>query len=490
MKHPLKSPLALLSVLLFGACSLSLDFGEECQHDQDCSSKAWNLHCEEQLCVAASGAEELLKGHCHRLYPPDFDLEQGYLLGSILPVSGDLDKVGPPMENAIYLAIDEINQAGGINSRPLGILSCDSGTDGEIAVEVARQLINEAHVPAIIGPATSGNSIRAFNEVFKEAGVLLITPSATSPSLTALPDDGLLWRTVPPDTFQGAAISAHLQHLKIQKLAVVNRDDAYGNGLRAAIEASYCQEERCSEERYISRSYSVEQEAARRNEQSEIFAEVQGFTPEVVVLIGLLQDGKDFMEMAHEKLQRFIVPDGLKDNTLLEIEDEQMLDRLFGTSPASPEGQIYQRFERLFRSRYGEEPSVFTAQTYDACYLLAYALGALSPEQPPQGALITEKLKLLVGGQRFEVGFIDFNAVIQTLKQGKQLNIEGASGSLDFDPELGEAPGDIEAWYINREKGSIESYGILYNSAGEYTPPKIEGAPDAGIEGAPDAGTD
>lgn len=83
----------------------------------------------------------------------------------------------------------------------------------------------------------------------------MISPSSTSPAITNLPDNNLVWRTAPSDAIQGAAIGAHLLDENFERVAVVNRDDSYGHGLREAVQASFCEPVRCTSDRYLTRSY-------------------------------------------------------------------------------------------------------------------------------------------------------------------------------------------------------------------------------------------
>ncbi|MBU0551728.1 ABC transporter substrate-binding protein [Myxococcota bacterium] len=490
---------ALLSaLLLLGGCSLSLDFEDECQTDEDCLAHGWARYCKSKLCVASEMSELIDTVHCQRVYPEGFDRSQGILLGTLLPSTGALENFGPPMEEAVYLAIDEINQAGGIAGRKLGVLSCDSGTDPDTAAAAARHLAEVARVPAVIGPASSGIATHAFTEVFHDAGVLLISPSATAPSITNLPDNGLFWRTAPTDAFQGAAIAAHLQASAFERIAVINRDDAYGNGLKNVIESMYCVDQlTCEDTRYLARTYRIDSDTAIGTDQAKIITELTQFNPSVIVLIGLLEDGFNFLNILEEDvLTQFIVSDGLKDPKLFELNNDNIKDRLLGTAPASPAGDNYQQFVLRYKSKYsGKTPNIFTPQSYDALYVLAYAVGAHPSGQRPTGASIAANLKRLTGGERFNVGENSFNTVLEILRSGatSRVNIDGASGPLDFDPETGEAPSDIEAWRLDTTEQKIVSLGILYSAEGEHfnlNAPLPN--PDAGLEdatpSAPDAG--
>lgn len=470
------SLLTLSLAVMLNGCTLTTSFEGECQVDQDCLSKGWSLYCESNLCVSST-EDQLVDGEkCHRIYPEGFDRERGILIGSLLPITGALSTRGPSRERAVYLAVDEINQAGGIGGRPLGVLSCDSGTDPVVGEAAARHLVEAGHVAAVVGPCSSGVSTHVFTEVFHAAGVLVVSPSATAPSLTNLPDSGLFWRTAPSDAFQGAAIAAHLHSSGVTRIAVINRDDAYGNGLKSVVEEYLClTEEDCSDARYFARSYRIDSATASATDQSTIIPALEDFAPEIIVLIGLLDDGWTFLNILDSEttLTHFIVSDGMKNAKLFELNNAEIKTNLLGTAPAAPAGENYNQFNLRYKAKYnGETPGSYTAQSYDALYTIAYALGAHAPEQRPTGASLALQMRRLIGGESFSVGESNFNAIIEVLRSNPDaiVNINGASGPLDFDLERGEAPADIEAWMLDTIKQEIMSIGVLFSAEGIYTP--------------------
>ena len=97
------------------------------------------------------------------------------------------------VENAIELAITQANESGGLEGRLYGAIFCtidenpayDSLEFNEAAVASAEFLVHRVGVPAIVGPTTSGSTERVFTEVTRDAEVVVISPSATSPSLSS-----------------------------------------------------------------------------------------------------------------------------------------------------------------------------------------------------------------------------------------------------------------------------------------------------------------
>ena len=411
------------------------------------------------------------------------------VLGVLLPFTGQLGQFGIPISQGIYLAVDEINQTGGLSGRRIGVVTCDTGTDITQALAAAERLIQQVGVPAIVGPAASSITLEVFNTLGKPAGVLMVTPSGTSPALSDIEDDDLLWRTVPSDAFQGAAVAAHIINENFRRVAVVNRDDTYGQGLRQAIQAALCTADRCGEDAYLPRAYPDDGNA---QDQLAVLAQLQDFAPDVIVLIAFLDDGIQFLNAAAiAGFENFILTDGTKDpEVITDVRDETLLDNVVGTAPASPAGANFQAFTLEYRTLWEEEPGVFNAQAYDAFYLLAYAAGAADEQEELTGAVLARNLRRLSSGATINAGRADWNRGLQTLRSGPDATIDfvGASGPLDFD-ERGEAPSDIEGWFFSVAEERVRSSGVLYTAEGEYRPimrPEPP-APDAGPS-PPDGG--
>ncbi|MDJ0765942.1 MAG: ABC transporter substrate-binding protein [Myxococcota bacterium] len=485
LAHPCLG-IAILSAM---SCSFVLDY-DECKTDQDCGGS--EAVCQQGYCVdGVLTVNDLLTVQCTEIYgvPMEETLaETTILLGSILPFSGGLSAYGPQIYQGVQLAVDEINQAGGIFGKQLAVVSCDSGTDPEVANASARHLIDVVGVPAIIGPAASSVTIDVFTNTAKEAGVVMITPSATSTLLTSIQDNGYLWRTAPSDAIQGAAIAGYLlEQQEFERIAIVNLNDAYGNGLRDTITAPLCQGFDCLDKaKFYNRSYG---EDTYSTEHSQIVQELIAFNPSVIVLIGFYDDGSNFLKTTiGQNLNRFVLSDGLKSEKLFDLNlPTNALCWLLGTQPASPTGAIYQGFALRFRARFGED-GAYSANAYDALYLLAYAIAAVNKDTNRlTGAEVLSGLKRLSSGTVVEAGSSQWSTAIQLLTADATttINYEGASGPLNFDAN-GEATSDIEAWAMDLDDAEIVSKGVIYTAGGQYngiqTPMPGEGQACADLE--------
>jgi hypothetical protein len=243
------------------------DGGMGCTMNAECSATmGQDFICRNSKCVTytLTVAGQSL---CTTLYASKTPASAAYqddtavIIGDILPTAANADgPYGHLVEDSIKLALDDIGKADGIPgltgaNRPLVLVGCNDGVNEDQTDVVAKHLINDLAVPAIIGYAFSGSTISVAQDVTIPDNVLLFSPSATAVAITTLetnaktnPND-LLWRDCPNDNVQAQAqllLFPSVQtavtgkypmvdstHLKV---AVVHHKDAYGSGLASTVE--------------------------------------------------------------------------------------------------------------------------------------------------------------------------------------------------------------------------------------------------------------
>jgi len=420
---------------------------------------------------------------CDRFFgadPCDVDAGPVITLGALIPRSGALGDFGVGIENGLRLAVSEINQSGGVLDMKVGVLSCDDGSTPVMAVNAARHLVDVGRVDAIIGAGASASTIEAFNNVARAAGVLMVSPSSTSPAISTLPDNGLLWRTAPSDAVQGLVIARYLLAAGYSKLAVVNRNDAYGNGIAASIQVTLCNSSSfsCDSGTYVNRVYTNQAGSLQATEQSQALNDLKSFAPDAVVLIGYLQDGIDFLNLASGSGFRFVLTDGMRDTALhgrggqVGVGDPSIACSLIGTAPSDPSGELFDAFALKYEAQFRTLPAPYSANAYDATYIvaLAYAAARGAGIIDPNGVGLAHGLTRLSDGIPIPLGSANFNTAVSELSIGPNatVNIRGISGPLDFDAALGEAPAGIEMWRLDPSQLSVSNLGVVYDGQVQY----------------------
>ena len=157
------------------------------------------------------------------------------VVGTLLPQTGDLAFLGPPEFAGVDVALEEINANGGVLGKPVVQQKSDSG-DGtpDIAGASVDKLLN-AGADAIIGAAASSVSLSVIDKI-TGAGVVQFSPANTSPELDTHPDNDLYFRTSPSDVLQGEVLGNLLIEDGKKNVAILARQDSYGEGLANRIE--------------------------------------------------------------------------------------------------------------------------------------------------------------------------------------------------------------------------------------------------------------
>ncbi len=362
--------------------------------------------------------------------------EEGYYyIAEMMPFTGSLGAFGPTLENAILQAAKDINDEGGIDGHSVGVISCDTGTDPTMATDAMAEIGAASPVGVVVGAAASSCTLGAADEAIA-AGKVLVSPSSTSPAITDIADDDYVWRTCVSDAVQGVIASKIAQREGFGTVFVINRDDAYGNGLREAFTDDFTGAGGTVD-------YVTYDEQDVEYEQTVVDAAMAA-TPDAVFLISFVDDGAAILKNAANQAwddPAWIIPDGPKDEELAEkVDDDAYLDGALGTSPAAPVGDDYDAFESDYVELWGESPNVFNSNGYDATFMAAIAM-ALSGD-PDDGTAIRDALPNTSSGTVVRGG--GWADVLDNLSAG-EMNYEGASGDVNFD-ENGDVLSRIEEW--------------------------------------------
>lgn len=164
----------------------------------------------------------------------------GVSIGSLQGYTGPLESLIGDIHDGTVLASDEANASGlyafGHINVPQGDSKC---VDADAAISEAERLINDESVIAIVGPNCSGVTTAVINNVTAPQGVVNISPSATSPALSTIEDNGFFFRTAPSDARQGQLIAEIAMSKGITDVAVTYTNNDYGKGLADAFVSSF-----------------------------------------------------------------------------------------------------------------------------------------------------------------------------------------------------------------------------------------------------------
>ncbi len=251
-------------------------------------------------------------------------------IGTLLPETGSLSFLGPPEFAAVDLAIKEINAAGGVLGKPVTHIRGDSGDDKTDTANqtVDRELSQGAQV--IVGAAASGVTKLVIKKIIG-AGVVEFSPANTSDEFTCFPDNGMYFRTAPPDVLQGQALAGVISRDAPQRISILARNDPYGSGLANQVEknllAAGIPRNQLQKIIYDPNATSYNTEIDR----------VRLFDPEAIAVIGFDESKKILTRMSEVRIgpaQKLVYgTDGNMGNALGENLPPGLLKGMKGTLP-------------------------------------------------------------------------------------------------------------------------------------------------------------
>ncbi len=152
----------------------------------------------------------------------------------VIPTTGALTQYGDMIKEGAMTAAEMTNAAGGINGKKIELVAVDDACEPKQGPVAANRVVNDK-IHYVIGPVCSGASIAAA-PIYNNEGVVVITPSATSPALTDGKNFHFIFRTIGRDDQQGPmAAKFIINQIKPKKIAVLHDKQSYGQGIAAAV---------------------------------------------------------------------------------------------------------------------------------------------------------------------------------------------------------------------------------------------------------------
>ncbi len=502
---------AALFILLYAntGCSIIHKIDDECDVDEDCANFGAEVECRKNLCVGAEEVDgdrgssgdsntrpvvgmDLLGGPCTRLDgmddPTNEIPDDAIIIGSILPVTGELSVAGEYFDHVTIFANEEINRAGGIMGRDIIKIGCDSGTSPTQAREAAEHL-RDLGVQAVLGPFSSEIVMSVYSDVLRDAGMMVVSAGANAPIIATASGDGLIWSTSLPAAREAAATAAYLLSSSWERVAVIHRSDTWGDSMFNAFYEVYCSAggiDCTDDDTFLVRSYDT---ADLTTSMSAVVTDLAAWEPDITVSFSYIDDALTFFNivgMTGAPLRRFAWNSGLVSElvfSLLPQEYHSILCQTMATSQQMPEGIVYGSFLTRYRARWnGEDPVPYTVNFYDAFYMLAYAYAAASSEENPNptGAEIAAAMQRLSAGAEINAGAEDWNIGVTALRAADDSTIDyvGASGDVDLSAGTGSVICPVEAIRYNVGNQSLESLGLIYSGTNEFSAPDYTGVVD------------
>jgi len=361
-------------------------------------------------------------------------------LGVLLGFTGAIESTVAEMGPAADMAVAEVNAAGGILGGTMievvrGDTTC---TDSAAATAAAERLITSDKVQGIVGGDCSGVTTAVLTNVAKPNGMVMVSPSATSPALSTVEDNGLFFRTAPSDARQGAVMSDVIMDRDIKKVALTYTNNDYGKGLADAFQKAY-------EAAGGKVTTSVSHEDGKADYSAEVGA-LAAAGGDVLVVAGYLdQGGKGIIQGSLDTgaFDTFVLPDGMVGDKLGEAIGSD-LDGSFGQAPGT-DSKGATTFEKKAEGFDGSAP--FTKETYDAAALIMLAMQAAGSHD---AKVYKDKIMDVANapGVKIEPGELDWG--IKILAAGGDIDYVGGSNVELIGP--GESAGNYREIEVKDKK--------------------------------------
>jgi ABC-type branched-subunit amino acid transport system substrate-binding protein len=372
-------------------------------------------------------------------------------IGAIIPLTGALSEFGQGFRKAGDLAVKQLADAG----FPIDLKYTDDETSAIPGVEAARTLVNVERVAALIGAAASGVTIPIAESVSIPNQIPQISNASTSPLITFLPaDEGkdFLFRTCPSDALQGVILGKIAAEKGYKKAAVFWVNNAYGQGLMERFKEAF-------ENRGGKVVASVPHDEKPAPTYVSELRQIMQSKPDVMLALGYPGQAtvylKEFFEAGYNKTTDLLFCDGTKSVQMPEALGPENLAGFIGTAPGTVAGTSLTNFERDYKAMFGELPPLpYMTNFYDAIVVASLAAAACEAQKKPiNGVNLRNNLRFVSNppGETINAGVDDIKKALKLLKDGKDINYEGAAGSVDFD-KYGDVVTPIEIWkYVETE---------------------------------------
>ena len=296
-------------------------------------------------------------------------------IGTLIDVTGDLAAFGPPIVLATDLAALLINEAGGIDGRPIEMVHRDSGTSPQIATDAASALVNVDGVEAIVGSLSSGVTLAVAESVTIPNGAVLVSPASTSPAITSLDDNDTVFRTTVSDALQGVIAAQLANQLGYENVATLYINNAYGEGLSNVFSENF-------ESQGGTVSAAIPIEGGQASYASELRQASQG-DAEVLMALSYPETAGVYLREAIEGqyFDDFMFVDGTKNQEMFDNLGADNFEGNYGTAPGAPGTPTQETFKDLYSSKLDGDPSsLFISEAFDAAVILALAIAEAGSE--------------------------------------------------------------------------------------------------------------
>jgi branched-chain amino acid transport system substrate-binding protein len=368
-------------------------------------------------------------------------------IGVILGFTGPLESITPAMGDGAELAMKEVTDSGKLlgGATVTSVRADSTCIDSAAATAAAERLVTADKVNAIMGADCSGVTGAILQNVARANGIVMVSPSATSPALSTAEDDGLFFRTAPSDARQGVVMTNILMDRGFKTVALTYTNNDYGKGLADSFAAAF-----------KAAGGTVTINAAHDEDKADYSAEVGALASaggDILVVAGYEAGaGRQIMQTALDTgaFDQFVLPDGMVGQDVIDAIGSDM-NGSFGQYPGSA-NKGADVFGELAAAAGFEGTSAFAGESYDAAALIMLAMQAGGSSA---SADIMQHVMSVANAPGIEIMPGQLAQALVLLEAGYEIDYAGATAVDLIGP--GESAGNYRE--IEIQNGKVETVG-------------------------------
>ena len=362
-------------------------------------------------------------------------------VGIILGFTGPIESLTPDMASGAELAFSEASKSGSfLGGKNIMAIRADSTCiDAAAASSAAERLITSDSVAAIMGADCSGVTTAIANNVAVPNGVVMVSPSATSPALSTIDDKGYFFRTAPSDARQGQVLADVLNARGISEVAVTYTNNDYGKGLADSFAKAF-------KAKGGTISISAAHEDGKADYSAEVGALSASGSKHLAVFGYVDQGGKGIIQASidADAFSSFILADGMVGDALLAALGSD-LDGSIATLPGGSAGS--EAFATYAKSMGIKDDGPFVPESYDAAALIVLAMQAAGSADR---AALQSKMMMVANAPGKKIGPGELGKALKIIAAGGDVDYQGAT-SVEFN-DVGEVFGSYKELEIGGGK--------------------------------------
>jgi branched-chain amino acid transport system substrate-binding protein len=380
-----------------------------------------------------------------------------HTIGVVMELTGPAGRFGQAASKSVELAFKELNEAGGVAGCQLAMDLRDSQSQGSVAVDQARQLVDLKRVPVVIGGIISSVSLPILTSVTAPASVVQISPASSSPTLTKIAEEGkangIFFRTITSDALQGTAAAKYALDQGIKSLAIVHVNNDFGVNMVAEFRKAY---EALGGKVTSTTPYNQGQASYA----PEVTRALAG-DPPALYLVAYPGDGTSIARtwISQGGPAKFLLNDGMNSADFIKDVGPKFLNDAYGTSSGTTTTPSTEHFAKAYPAMSGgfDAGSPAADRAYDAAAIVGLAIAQAGKAE---AGAIRDAIRQVTGaeGEVIHAGPDGFKKALGLIKEGKKIRYVGVIGPVAFD-KYGDITGPFRLWRI--QNGEIATVGQM-----------------------------